>query len=546
MMRNTGKWVASALLLFGAAGCVDLDVQNPNDPGAERALQTAGDVESLIGGAYRQWWNNEWSAGNSIGPILSVQAFQHSAFPANFGMHQYSFPPRPPLDNNPAHTFYGQWAWPWIYNYRAIAAARDGLMAIEDGSVTYSATAERRNRAFAKFMQGLAHASLAIMFDQAFIVDETTELLDASGAPIIQEARPAAEVFQAAVGYFDAAIALAEGGTFSIPATWVSREVSSAELARLAYSYRARYRAAMARTPEDRRNVDWAQVIADVDRGVTQDWAMRIENANWGAFGVGWYVHSISAAGAGLWSQQSYYSIGMADQSGRYQRWLETPLASRHPNFGQDAADPFIIVTPDNRFPQGETLAAQRENAGRYFRAASATGMWGQPARGTWRWSWYLSHRYIEWMSAFADHPDYVWVPLAEMRLLKAEGLYRQGDLAGAAELINISRDEAGLNLTDAAGTNTSCVPKLPDGSCGDLFEMLKWEKRMETQGMGLQGAPWYYDSRGWGDLYRGTQLEFPMPCREAQVLFLECYTFGGVGGVRAAPVSSYAFPDEG
>jgi starch-binding outer membrane protein, SusD/RagB family len=541
-MMNTRKWPMLALLLFGAAGCVDLDVQNPNQPGAERALQTAGDVESLIGGGYSQWWNSEWSAGSSLGPILSVQSFQHSAFPANFGMHEYSFFPRVPINNNPAHTFYGQWAWPWTFAYRAIAVSREGLVAIDDGSVTYTAANERRARAFAHFLQGLGHAQLAILFDQAFIVDETTQLLDASGAAIAQEAVPYPQVLAAAMGYFDKAIALAAQGGFTIPASWTSREIPAAELVRLAHSYKARYRAAAARDWAERQNVNWDAVMDDVDKGITATWHMRITNTPaWGAFGIGWYVNT----GGGLWAQMSHFILGMADQSGRYQRWLDFPVMARHPNLGGDANDPMIIVTPDTRFPQGETLAAQQTSPGSYYRASTTTGMWGQPGRGTWRWSWYVPNRNTDWFASFADAPDYPWVPLAEMRLLKAEGHFHKGELGAAAAIINETREAAGLNATNAAGTNTSCVPKLPNGECGDLFEMLKWEKRLENVGYGLLGAPWYFDGRGWGDLYRGTQLEFPMPCREAQVLFLECYTFGGVGGVRASTGSSYQFPFE-
>lgn len=535
-MKNTRKLSAiAALLLFGAAGCVDLDVTNPNAPDAERALATAGDVESLIAGTYRQWWNSEWSAGNSVGAILSVQSFQHSAFPANFGMHYYSFPPRPRIENEPAHQFYVQFSWPWTYNYRAISAAADGLKAINAGRVTYSAADEARARAFAKFTMGLAHASLATLYDQAFIVDETTDITTP------QTAVPYGQVMDKALALLDEAATLAAGATFTLPPSWMSKEVTSATLSRLAYSYKARYRAAVARTPEERQAVNWDAVIADVDRGITAHWAMAIENSNWGAFGTGWYVQTNGAT----WSQLSYYIGGMADQSGRYQRWLGYPLADRHPNLGGNAADPFIIITPDLRFPQGATLAAQRAAPGKYYIAATTTGMWGQPARGTWRWSYYLPNRFAAWLASFAGAPDYIWVNVDEMRLLKAEGLFRKGDLAGAAALINVTRTANGLNATDAAGTNTSCVPKLPNGQCGNLFEMLKWEKRLETIGQGLFTAPWYFDSRGWGDLYIGTQLEFPMPCREAQVLLMSCYTFGGVGGTRASTGSSYDWPDE-
>ena len=106
--------------------------------------------------------------------------------------------------------------------------------------------------------------------------------------------------------------------------------------------------------------------------------------------------------------------------------------------------------------------------------------------------------------------------------LLRAEAAYRMNNRAEAASLINVTRTAAGLNATDAAGTNTDCVPKLPDASCGDLFEMLKWEVRLETMYKGLHLAPWYFHGRGWGDLAEGTFLQRPLPGREAELLFVK------------------------
>lgn len=99
------------------------------------------------------------------------------------------------------------------------------------------------------------------------------------------------------------------------------------------------------------------------------------------------------------------------------------------------------------------------------------------------------------------------------------------------------------LRPTNAAGFNPTCTPRLPNGSCGTLFEILKWEKRMENHHQNF-GA-WYFDARGWDDVYRGTFLHFPVPAAELQARGLPLYTFGGVGGQGASPGSSYAYPGE-
>jgi len=147
---------------------------------------------------------------------------------------------------------------------------------------------------------------------------------------------------------------------------------------------------------------------------------------------------------------------------------------------------------------------------------------------------------YVE--SSAYDQPE---MRMAEMDFLKAEGLRRIGNLSGAAAISNSYRVAGGLDPTDASGANTSCVPRLPDGSCGDLWEILKWEKRMEIAHTGIASAGWFFDSRGWGDLWKDTPLQLPIPCDVLQDMGMACYSFGGPGGAMGAPVSTYGFNEE-
>ena len=531
-MRKTFKtFVVGSMLLFGAAACADLDVVNPNDADASRALTTAGDVESLIVGGFNTVHNGVYSYSGP-GLFLSNASFQHNAPWANAGMELYGRIPRQAIVNDAADPYYGNFTRPWFYMYRAIAAVSDGLRAIEaspelaeqiGGDLT-------RDKAFAQFILGMAHAYIAITYDKGFVVDNNTDLNE------VQEAKPYAEVLAAAFGYFDEAIKLSGQGSFTLPYGWMQANVTSADLIRITRSMKARFRAAAARTPAERAAVDWNAVIADVDNGITSSFDM-VMDAN-----ISWYHAVVDYGTYPGWSELSYWMYGMADQSGNYQRWLALSIANKDPNPNDQAV---LIVTPDKRFPQGTTVAAQRAASGTYIRTPSnISGVWARPDRGKWRWSYYHLNRY----SQYYTWSDFTFseINIREMKMLKAEGLYRKGDKAGAAAIINETRVANGLNATDANGTNTSCVPKLPNGNCGDLLEMLKWEKRMEVAMQGLYGAPWYFDSRGWGDLWVGTALQFPAPCKELQVLnLLPCYTFGSAGGEMAAPQSTYKFPHE-
>ena len=531
--------VAAALVLLGTTACADLEVTNLNEPDQTRALETAGDLESLVAGSFNTWFGGTYDYSGP-GLFLSNASFQHTAPWANAGMEKYARLPRIAIVNDAADPYYGNFTYPWYQMYSALAATADGLRALDETPALVDELGSdrvTRIRAFGKFVQGMATASVAVLYDKGFIVDETVALTDDAGAPLPQEAVDYNAMMAAAQGYFDDAIALASAADFTIPSNWMSVDVSAAQLVEIAHSMSARYRAAVARTPEERAAVDWNAVIADVDAGLQESWIMDMDAEN------GWYNEVIDYGTYPGWAENPYFVMGMADQSGSYQRWLDIPLSNRVPNpAGQD---PILIITPDTRFPQGSTVAEQEENPGSLYVIPGwgIGNVWARPDRGSWRWSYYWhveSELYTYW-------EDFDWpeVDVAEMQLLKAEGLYRTNDMAGAADIVNVTREAAGLNATDAAGTNTSCVPRLPDGSCGDLLEMIKWEKRLENRMKGLFSAPWYFDSRGWGDLYRGTYLQFPAPCRELQVLnMLPCYTFGGSNDF-ASTGSTYAWPGE-
>lgn len=532
--------VVAGLALLGAPACADLEVTNLNDPDANRAIASAGDVESLVAGGFNTWFNGMYNY-NGPGLFMSNASFQHTAPWANFGMEFYGRIPRVGVVNDPADQFYGSFTRPWYFNYRALAGVADGLRALAnnpDVAAELGAADAARMEAFGKFVQGMAHASIAVLYDQGFVVDETTDLTQA------QTALDYNGLMAAALGYFDAAIALAQANTFTIPRQWMSIDVPSSMLAQLASSQKARFRAAVARNPAERANVDWNAVITEANAGITTDFVMDMDPSR------GWYNQVIDFSSYPGWAENPYFVIGMADQGGNYQRWLDLPNADRVPTpAGQD---PIIIETPDTRFPQGSTVGAQEDNPGTQFVIPSVDGyagwaignVWARPDRGTWRWSyyWHISTEQYTYFNDF-DWPEFRTV---EIDLLKAEAEYRNGNMGAAADLVNPTRTAAGLSATDASGTNTDCVPRLPDSSCGDLLEMIKWEKRMENRMTGLLSAPQWFDSRGWGDLYLNTPLQFPAPCRELQVLdMLPCYTFGGPGGDFSSPGSSYAYPDE-
>lgn len=519
---NRGARGLPALLVVGVAACVNLDVDNPNEPDITEALGTAAAVEAHIASAFTTWFKDPNAGGVYAyhGPTLALSAasFQHGAPWSNAGMAYFSQVPRRPIVNRRGDAWAPYLLEAWYASYRAIAAVRDGLRQIDAGRVDLGETGTRRARAFGRYMQGLAHGAVALMYDSGYVSDETLPLDSV-------RLHDYHAVMDAALRYLADAAELAHGADFTIPASWMSNATPADELARLARSWSARLRAGVARTPAERAAVDWAAVEADVRAGITEDWEFVTD---W----EGFFDEAFLYGHYDYWQLMSFWVYGMADQSGAYQAWINSPARTcQRPNdrcqFG------FLVVTPDTRFPRGTTRDEQVANPGAYFeRRMPGIVVWSEPTL-------YRSYRWDWWTETGGPIP---LVSVREIRHLLAEAAYRRGDFGTVAEIVNETRTLYGLNATDAGGLNTSCVPRLPDGTCGDLWEMLKWEKRIETAWLGPLRAGWYFDGRGWGDLVEGTFLQVPVPYSEMVLLLNQPYDFGGVGGEWAAPVGTYGY----
>jgi hypothetical protein len=332
----------AALLLFFAVGCVDLEVKNLNDPDAERALSTPGDVESLIAGGVQAWIGCLFYGGPTM--WISNASAEHVAPWGNSGMEMYARIPRIPTQNIAGADNVGNLTFCWYRAYRAIAAVADGLKQIESGAVDLGAEGNLRARAYGKYVQGLAHGTIAMMYDSGFVYDET---IDPATQEVLLQGYDA--MMTAALGYFNQAATLARSGTFTVPSTWISQDMSSDYLAQLAKSQAARFRASVARTPAERAAVDWDQVVADVNDGITETWYNNSQCSQ-GTF----CDNAMQYRMYYYWHMQNNWYLGMADQSGNYQAWINTPTIDKQP---------FLIVTPDTRWPQGPTRPPSSHSA---------------------------------------------------------------------------------------------------------------------------------------------------------------------------------------
>ncbi|CAN5689634.1 hypothetical protein BH23GEM10_BH23GEM10_02120 [soil metagenome] len=359
-LRGSLMMLAAAAMLGGCSEITDLDVENQNNPDAARALTSAEDTEALIGSSFYNWHLAVQKDGEPSW-ALSVAGGEVTSSWGNWGMQDAGTIPRGPYINNSGYSYSSVNSDPWYRLYGVVSSVNDGLTAIDDG-MTFGegGVNSPRARAWAKFNQGLAYGYLALMFDQAFLVDETVDLTAVSFDDVLVDYKG---VMTAAIAMLDEAAQIASANSFDIPADWVpaSPQLNAASLAKLAKSYSARFVAQVARTPAERAAVNWQDVMTRANAGITQNFTVTYD-------GDTWWEYIKNYAGNQTWMRASYLTIGETDKSGAYQTWLATPPQERQP---------FNVVTDDRRI----TGAGGPTTQGKYFQHRGPSAF--RPDRGT-------------------------------------------------------------------------------------------------------------------------------------------------------------------
>jgi hypothetical protein len=539
---------ACAVLLAACNAGNPLDVKNLNNPDVLRAYGTPAGVESVIGTTYQQF-NNVWNVENLEVDALML-SFEGYSTVANFCMNSYAAIPRNPVTNQVGGQCNSEQLGDFSGFQKLARNTTNMILALRSilaaGQSTGTAAEDARDLGFAFFVNAVSLGELAIVYDSAAITTPATTP-NSNSIPSLSGYN---DVMTAALAQMDTAIAISGGASaaagFPIPSGWINgQSFTQAQWLQWLHSWKARMRAAVARTAADRAAENWADITADAQAGITQDIVIQI--------GGGWkcsYLCSQMYVSNG-WHEMTLMVLGMADTSGAYAQFVSQPIATRD-------GSQLVIQSPDQRLPQGATRAAQNTDtpysgssfkAGRYFDNRLAADDFAGAGFGS---SEYDYKRYLAIYKASTVGPQ-VQFPLAENTMLEAEGLIRAGNFAAAGALIDASRALHGLpsigTITSAsqpiAGGN-GCVPQVPQPpsfntlACGNIMEAMKWEKRMETAYSGYM--PWYQDSRGWGDLSQGTPLMWPVPVEEMNSRQEPAYNLGGFGQPSGAPIGTYGW----
>jgi len=543
MMKAIQLLASTTLLALGASACDQrLAVQNLTDPDVARVFATGASIESTIGAGYQTAHNAMANTNNE--PGVEVWGLESYSSLNNFNLGTRSAIPRLPINNViGAPTIFSEFT-ALAKEARLIINAMNALDAlVKSGKTTGSAARDLRARSFGFFVAGVSLGWMAIMYDSSAIV---TPGMPADSIPPLSGA---ADVMKAAITHLDSALAIANNpasaSAFPLEALWMGTGtgLSLDQYKRVIRSYRARFRAGVTRTSAQAAAVDWAKVIDDAENGIQENLMVNSGGS------TGWNVgYEVTRYQDPTWSEMTMMLMGMADVSGAYATFIAQDYS--HKNGW------FLVVTPDQRWPQGTTRAAQ--NAA----SIAPTSVTSKPyiqnrsisndvTGDGWGISFYdyVRYRYIKNNSNLGLFPEFL---KAENDLLAAEGYLRTGNIAAAAAKIDRTRVGTGglpaltgvvTSATQAVPGGANCVPQVPTGSgtvaCGNIFEAMKYEKRIET--MFSSFGRFWIDSRGWGDLVEGTPLEFPVPYQEMQSRQKPFYLLGpGFGSAAAKGVYGF------
>jgi hypothetical protein len=516
--------LALAGALFGA-GCQSLDVVNQNSPAIEGVFSNAENIEAALIGGWRTLWGvTQGSGSNATYPMINLSVWGNELTTADAGPMEVTQEPRPAIDNRNQGGWYNR--KPWYDVYAVIATGRDVFRSIERNNLELGAiTPEAPNGAdtprakvFAKFLMGVGNVYIGLLFDQCFPydIDDDPQRYDYTLRPYTACLDKGRELLRSAIADAKAA------PNFTLPTTWVNgNPLTRDELVRVMYSYLVRSYAYAPRTPTERAAVNWQQMLTLMDSGITSNFFQLADN-------------TISAT-ASAYYQYSYLQtngrtnnrlIGPADTSGAYQAWLNTPL---------DQRDAFLVQSPDRRISNGTTSGtAQPAAPARFARPASQTMT---AVRGTYMRSNYHNIRYRRppALNYHSTGGQIFTMTTDEFKFLRAEALFRLNRRAEVPALLNPTRTASGLQpvTVDGPPPGPLCVPRKNDGTCGDLWDALMYEKRIDL--FPTEAIIAYADQRGWGRLLPGTPIDLPVHGRELETLGLPYYTTGGAAG-RGAP----------
>jgi hypothetical protein len=532
------------LALVLAGGCDTLNIGNPNAPDSKRALSDPATVQTIAVGAMRTWYlTTQGGFGEDQYPALTLSVMGRGAVAAwnNFNIRFYTgctnanwdvyttatngtcsaealgaIYPRVEWQNNTASPQRTQIEAMWYGYYSGLSSANDVVKAIRVNKLVITDVATTKMvETMAVLAQGLALSSLALDYDQAFIVTDTTNLITLTFSA-------SSAVRDAAVAKFDEAINLAGATVFPVPGDFFGSPgvaYDNVKIGQIANTMAARTLAYWPRNSTDNAAVDWTRVAGYASKGISSGTPFNL---------------TFHQDACNTWCD--FLKVWSNDMT-----TMRTHTRVTHKMDPATQPDPWNIAlatnpnSPDKRLGDGTVRVGKAyaglisgfpdtTGKGGYDYAFSSTPEIQNHARGAWHQSAVGNIRYDS-LTTCGDNPqgaatgdgDAPMILAAENDLIWAEALLRKPspDAGTAAMLINythVGPDRLGHprgGLTPSTGT-------LAD---------VQYEQDVELMN---SNPVVFYNQRRIDKLEPLTPHEMPVPAKELGVLQKGVYTCGG------------------
>ncbi len=470
----------SFLLVVGfvfTTSCTEkLEVENYNTPDSKKALSSPDDVVGLASGAFRVWHNAQHStSGPSF--AMATMADQLTCSWGNFSMKDMSSEPRTAWNNAVEYSYANITSVYWQRLYSAMSQGNDALVILEGGEVDFGDDTEML-KAISYFSQGISMGYAALVFDQGFIVDETTD------PTLVPVSVPYSELGAAAVTYLDKAIAICKASAFNVPSNFIRGvSITNVELGQLANSFAARIVVYNSRTAAENAAVNWASVLTYAQNGIDFTLAPDMDNDTW-------------------FDSYKYYGYYWLRADHRIINMMDNNYPSRWPN------DNATWDTSDGSAPA--PASSNDSRLASYFKYESDNSF--KPDRGYYHFSHYSVVKFKPFIldGRTGPSPSY---SVYENDLFIAEAQFRTGDKTGAIATLNASSRvlEGGLAALPTTATDA------------EVLAAIFYERDIELVMTGLGIS--FFDMRRRDMLQTGTILHFPIPGSELEALGLPYYT---------------------
>lgn len=486
-MKNIKTFTILTLLLLLGNACKksNLVVENLNNPDFADVYASGTNVAGITGGLYTSLFNTNHSTGG-VQMMLGVAADQISCSWGNFGMRDMSWEPRDNAWNNTAaYNYNTQTKGYFDGQYSPIVTASLIAKSVNAGTTFPTSTpGAKATLAFARFIMGVGHGNIALVFDRGFVVDEN---VGSDGK--LSDAVPFTDLATAALKNLDEAIAISNANTFTIPAAWLSSDVSmsNVQFAKLCNTYAAAIMAYLPRNKTQLAAVNWAKVKTYADAGITTDFNVVMDDVK-----IGDNAAYYSGQGNDTWARTDMYVVNIMDPA--------------QPAHWDDVAS--FPTPPKSTNPPDKRLLSD-------FQYLTSNTF--QAARGYYHFSNYRNKRYD------AIYIQDLWagtkpeVMKAENDMLRAEArVYGTApDLLGAAGIINAGTRVTRGQLPPVAATTAA------------LVDAIHQERLVEMSSTGANLA--FYEMRKLNLLQKGTPLNMPLPAKTLETIAAPApfYTFG-------------------